>query len=390
MNHYDVIMIGGGAMACATAYHLLKADPTVKIAIVERDPSYAQSSTVLSDGNIRIQFNLRENILISQYGMAMTERFAEEMAVGDSKPQLSFRRQGNLFLTDEAGKAASLEGMALQQSLGCTVEWLDAETVHARFPFIDPSQIAGGTFGANDGTMDPQAVLLGYRNKALAMGAVYVVDEVTGILTADGRVTGVRLADGAELCAPIVLNSSGAWGTALARSVGIDLPIKPIMRHVFHLETTVQPTNVVPLTVFPSGLYIIHEHDGHFTCGKSLASDPESFDFTFRRQVFVDEVWEDLAHYIPAFEQVKLVGGWVGLYDVNTLDHNAVLGEHPHLKGFLLANGFSGHGFQQCHAVGSYLADVILQRTPQIDLSIFSPMRLVTNTPVYENRRRIV
>ena len=83
---YDVILAGGGVMGCATAYYLLQADPTLKVAIVEKDPEYTYNSTVLSDGNIRQQFNLRENILISQYGLERLRTFGEDMAVGDWRP----------------------------------------------------------------------------------------------------------------------------------------------------------------------------------------------------------------------------------------------------------------------------------------------------------------
>src|SRR5688572_24454653 len=195
MTSYDVIMVGGGLMGCATAYYLLKLDPTVKVAIIEKDPSYERSSTVLSDGNLRIQFNIKENILISQYGLERLKNFAEEMAVGDNKPNISLRQQGNLFLTDAAGVESAQAGMALQQSLGCEVEWLSPDEVHKRYDFIDPQTIAGGTFGAQDGTMDPQAVLLGYKNKAIALGAEYIVGEIADVLTENGQVTGVRLSD---------------------------------------------------------------------------------------------------------------------------------------------------------------------------------------------------
>ena len=66
---FDVIMAGGGVMGCAAAYYLMQADPTMKVAIVEMDPEYKHNSSVLSDGNVRLQFNLKENILISQYAL---------------------------------------------------------------------------------------------------------------------------------------------------------------------------------------------------------------------------------------------------------------------------------------------------------------------------------
>lgn len=124
--------------------------------------------------------------------------------------------------------------------------------------------------------------------------------------------------------------------------------------------------------------------------GKILPDDPVGFDFSWKRQVFMDHLWPELVDYIPAFDQLKLTRGWAGLYAVNTFDGNAILGEWPHLKGFMLANGFSGHGFQQCHAVGRYLAELILAHDLSLDLSIFSPQRILEDKPVFESEYKLV
>ena len=117
-DKYDVILVGGGIMGCATAYYLMKNDQRLKVAIIEKDPTYAKASTTLSDGNIRVQFNLKENILISQYGLEIIETFAEDMAVGDDKPDVGYRRQGDLFLYDNEGISAAKGGFELQKELG--------------------------------------------------------------------------------------------------------------------------------------------------------------------------------------------------------------------------------------------------------------------------------
>ena len=88
-------------MGCATAYYLLNNDPQIKVAIVEKDPTYEFNSSVLSDANIRLQFNIKENILISQYGLDALETFAEDMKDDGVKPDVAFRQQGNLFLADD-------------------------------------------------------------------------------------------------------------------------------------------------------------------------------------------------------------------------------------------------------------------------------------------------
>ena len=126
-------------------------------------------------------------------------------------------------------------------------------------------------------------------------------------------------------------------------------------------------------------------------CGKSLPDDPITYDdFTWERQKFEELLWPELVELIPAFDRLKVTRGWAGLYEVNTFDGNAILGEWPELKGLFLANGFSGHGFQQCHAVGRYLAELITDRPPTLDLSIFSPQRILENKPVFEGKRRII
>ena len=387
---YDVIMVGGGVMGCSTTYYLLKNAPQIKVAIIEKDPTYEFNSTVLSDANIRLQFNVKENIQISQYGLEVLKTFADDMAVEGVKADIAFRQQGNLFMADEAGKEAALKGVATQQSLDCPVEWLTPEDIQQMFPIYKVDQLAGGSFCALDGTMDAHAVLIGYKNKAIELGAEFITGEVAAVLQSDGQVTGVRLATGEDMPAQFIVNSAGAWAQKLAQTVDIQLPVDPVRRQVFILETIVQSDVVYPLTVFPSGLYLIQEHANIFMAGKSLPDDPIGFDFNWNRQIFMDQLWPELFEYIPAFDQLKVTRGWAGLYAVNTFDGNAILGEWPRLKGFMLANGFSGHGFQQCHAVGRYLAELILGQPHALDLSIFTPQRILDNKPVFESEHKLV
>ncbi|MBC8336958.1 MAG: FAD-binding oxidoreductase [Anaerolineales bacterium] len=387
---YDVIMAGGGVMGCATAFYLLRSDPTLKVAIIEMDSTYEKNSTVLSDGNTRLQFNLKENIQISQYGLDKLTTFSEEMAVDGIKARIGFRQEGNLFLSDQDNIKNAQAGLAMQQSLGCNVEWLTPDEISDRFPLYNKESFAGGTFGPLDGTMDSHAVLMGFKNKAIDLGATFIEAEITEFTQSAGQITGVKLSSGEIIKAKYVLNSAGAWATRLAQTVGIELPIDPIMRQVFIVEIAAQPEEIYPLTVFPSGLYLIQEHENRFMISKSMDDDLIGFDFSTNRERFTEFLWEELVGYAPAFDRLKITGAWAGLYAVNTFDGNAILGEWPTLKGFILANGFSGHGFQQCHAVGRYLAELILGNPHKLDLSIFSPQRIFGNKPVFEGHGKLV
>jgi len=378
-------------MGCATAYYLLKFDPNLKVAIFEKDPTYEKSSTLLSDGNTRIQFNIKENIQMSQYGLEVLKTFPEEMEVDGVRPDPAFRQQGNLFVLDEASEYESYEGLLLQQSLGCEVGWLNPGGVRKYFPLYNLKGCVAGTFGPHDGTMSPMAVLTGYKTKAIALGARYIHAEVAEILNEGDQVAGVRLSTGETLLGGMVMNAAGAWASKLARTVGVELPVAPTKRQVTIVETNVRPDKTLPVLFLPSGLYVIHEGEGLFMCGRSFADDYIGVDdFNWERKTFENVVWPELLEYIPDFDRLKVLRGWAGLYEVNTLDGNAILGEWSQLNGFYLANGFSGHGFQQCHAVGRYIAELMLGITPILDLSIFSPKRILANAPVFESKRKII
>jgi glycine/D-amino acid oxidase-like deaminating enzyme len=383
-NCYDVVIVGGGIMGCCTAYYLMNADNNLKVAVVEMDPGYVHASTTLSMANIRIQFSLKENIQISQYAFECLDRFEEEMAVDGDKPSISYRREGNLFLVDEDGRQTAEEGLALQKALGCQIEWYSPEQIRKHYPLYDPGGYVGGTFGPQDGYLDAYSVLMGYRAKARSLGAEFTKDEVIEIVTEGGRVSGVRLASGGRLAGEFVVNCAGAWAAKVARTAGAVLPIEPTMRQIFALDTKVKPEGPLPLTVLPSGLYFRTETGDLILLGKSMGDDPVGFDFTWDRKRFEDILWPELAQFIPAFDTLKVVRGWAGLYAVNTMDENAILGEWPELKGLFLANGFSGHGLQQGPAVGRYLSELILGRKPSLDLSIFRPERILENKPLSE------
>lgn len=386
----DVVIIGGAANGWATAYHLLRLDPSLEVTVVERDPTLRHSSTMLSDGNVRIQFNLEENIRISQYAMEVLEEFPETMTVGEFQPDPKLRKQGNLFLVDDDTKQAALAGLANQQRLGCDSVWLDMDEVADRWPALTSGTLVGGTFGPSDGSVDPAAVVEGYRRKALEMGAEAVVGEVTALMASGDLITGVRLADGKTLGANNVVVAAGAWTTELLRTVGVEIPVEPVMRTVYVVRADVEGGPSLPSLFLPSGVYAIPEHDTFFMAW-STDDDPIGFDFTpAPRDRFYEIIWPELVTHLPAFDRLEVVRSWAGLYAQNRLDANAIIGEWPGISGLHLATGFSGHGFQQCHAVGRYLAELITGTDPALDLSRFGPQRIIDGEPYAEHAGRII
>jgi glycine/D-amino acid oxidase-like deaminating enzyme len=167
---------------------------------------------------------------------------------------------------------------------------------------------------------------------------------------------------------------------------GLDLPVEPRKRYTFMIDAHERLDRDLPLTIDPSGVHV--RTDGpYYMAGCTPDIDPavEYDDFAMDRSIFEDKVWPALAHRIPAFERIKVTSQWAGHYAYNTLDGNAIVGAHPVVANFVVANGFSGHGLQQSPAIGRGVSELITYggyRT--LDLSPLGYERIVRGEPFLE------
>ena len=170
---YDVVIAGGGVMGSAIAY-FLGADPefTGSILVVERDPSYANCATTRSWGGVRQQFSTPENVRMGLFAADFIRQAGDLLAVDGEAPDLAFREQGYLFLATGQGRAVIERNVALQRDLGARIAMLKRGDLSARFPWLNLADIDAAAFGAaNEGWIDPSALLHGFRRKARSLGA---------------------------------------------------------------------------------------------------------------------------------------------------------------------------------------------------------------------------
>lgn len=384
----DVLIVGGGIMGVSTAYNLIKLEPGLRVMVVERDFSYERSSTTLSIANIRtIAFSLDENVLLSLETLKILKNLEAETAVGGRKPFISFREEGNLVLADPSGLREARRIYQRHKRLGSTAWLMEPADIAAQWPMFNMENIAGGAFGRVDGHLDAHSLLMAYKNKGRELGVIFFEDEVIGLTVEKDVAVGAGLASGDRITAGITVNCTGAWAAEVLETAGIHIPVIPVRRQVFALDTKVKYDPPLPLVFHPTGLWFRSETGGLILAGKAMDEDPVGFDFDWQEERFMEVIWPELAAFIPAFEELRLVRGWAGLYEENTLDHNAIIGPWPGIEGLFVCNGFSGHGMMQGPAVGRHMAELITGRRPTMDLSVFSPRRILDNRPVGESGR---
>ena len=308
----------------------------------KKTPAYERASTTLSMANARIQFSLSQNVQVSQYALDVLEAFEDEMMVGDDKPCIAYRREGNLFLINEENQDEFTRSYEMQKNLGCDIEWWDPGEIVKHYPLYNPKGYLAGTFGPKDGHFDAVRPAYGNQGQGQIPGRGLHPRRSGRGPGRPGR--GQRRENwlpAAKYRAPMVINCAGAWCSMLAATVNIDLPVTPVARQIFVVDSAVKPQGPLPLTILPSGLYFRTENrrfDPHRS--KSMDEDQTGINFNWDPKRFTDRIWPEIWDFVPAFDRLKLIRGWAGLYAVNTLDANAILGEWPELKGFYLANGF--------------------------------------------------
>ena len=386
MDSYDAVIAGGAVMGASLAFWLTKMQPGIRVLVAERDPSFAHAATALSVASIRQQFSTPTNVAISRFGIGFIKDFAARIGQTEAG-SLGLVENGYLFLARSADGAATLTEMAaMQRRLGAETEILTPAGVQALFPWMDVGDVVAASYGARDeGWFDNMGLLNGFRMAAKAQGATFLTDEVTGLVLEGGRVAAARLAKAGEIRCGAFANAAGTRASVIAGMAGLALPVEPRKRTVFVIDAPNARHPDAPLLI--DGSYYLRPERNHWITATVPEDDKacDVNDYEPELHLFEDAIWPALYARAPGFDAVKVVRHWVGHYDYNAFDQNALLGPLPMVPNLYFMNGFSGHGLQQSPAVGRGVAEHILTGGWQsLDLSDLSVTRLLAGRRVLE------
>ena len=395
----DVVICGGAVIGSSIAYHLASSSSfSGRVVVVEKDPTYRLAASALSAASIRQQWSSAVNIRLSLHGVHFLRDIGSHLEVNGERPVIDLHEGGYLYLASESKAPILRANHALQVAEGADIALYNAETLGSRFPWLNVNGVACGGLGlTGEGWFDGWAVLQAFRKKARSLGVDYHQGEVSRYVVENGRVVAVELTDGRRIACGVAVNSSGTHGARLAQTAGVEIPVRSRKRYVFSFISKALGEEW-PLVVDTSGAWCRAEgkrssEGQRFISGCSpmnpgqelewIESDPASEDVDWG--FFEEAIWAPLAHRIPAFEQIKTGRAWAGPYDMNEVDHNAVLGPAVGVANLYLANGFSGHGLQHSPGIGRGLAEHILNgRYVTVDLSELSHDRIVAHRPLVE------
>jgi dimethylglycine oxidase len=368
-----VVVIGAGIVGCAVADELTQRGWT-DVTVLEQGSLFRTGGS--SSHAPGLVFQTTPNRTMTEFARYTVAKYSSSSVAG----AWCFRQVGGLEVATTEQRWTDLKrrhGWAT--SWGVPSSLVSPEECAALHPLLDPARLVGGFHIPSDGLASPVRAAEAQGRSAQARGARLLAGQrVTGVESAGGRVTGVTT-ETDHFPADVVLSCAGMWGPVLGDLVDLAIPLVP-MAHQYARTTPLAALTGRNTDALEAGLPILRhqgadlyfrEHVDSLGIGAyghdpmPLAAgevgDPRTSTGMPSERPFTAEdflpSWRDAVDLLPALADAEVADGVNGLFSF-TPDGNPLLGEHPDLRGFWVAEAvWITHSAGVARAVAEWLVD---------------------------------
>ena len=353
-----VVVIGGGAAGCATAYYLSAAG--ARVTIIERE-GVGNGASGWSAGGLNPLQGIAEPIS----ALAM-ESYRLHLELW---PQLERHSRQNLAagiisMALVAENEAAVPPLQEQQAAfeaadGFTARWIDAAELRQLEPRITPN-VAGALLTHGNAILESQRFTVALAEAAQHHGATLTDGAVTGIQHEDRQVTGVLLDDAVIPCDAVVV-AMGPWSGAAEAWLGLPLPVEPLKGEIVRMSQAGPP---LPFDIVTPDISLFGRPDGQIWLASTrqrLGFDREPSEWGYRT------LFDAAVKLMPSVKEATLVRQTACLRPIAP-DDLPVVGRAPGWQGAYVATAGGTKGILLAPAMGRAIADLIL--TGQTAISI--------------------
>ena len=360
---YDVVVVGGGVVGAACARELARNGH--RVAVLDPDGARGQAWRA-SAGLLAPQIEGRQGDLLFELGLAGREMYCKLAdALRDATGvDVGLWRGGSAAVALQESEAGDLRSkVAWQRQQGHVCDWLDADEVRERYPWLGPC--VGALWAPHEGSLDPVRLVEALRADARGHSAVLIDDEAVAIDQRDDRVTGVTGRRSRYSAGAVVL-AAGAW-VRLIRGLPRPMAVEPVRGQMLALP-------------WPDGVEraIVYHHDCYLLARGEEAIAGSTMEYVgYDASVTSPGVGRILTAAValcPPLSRLAVSRSWAGLRPM-TPDGLPILGPEPRLPGLWYAAGYGRHGVLLAAITAMLLRLMMNGQTPSEDLTALRPER---------------
>jgi glycine/D-amino acid oxidase-like deaminating enzyme len=412
----DVVVVGGGVVGVFAAYYLARRG--IKVALVEKGLVAAEQSS-RNWGWCRQQNRDARELPMATKSLALWDGLAGEIGT-----DVGFRRCGLLYLSqDEREIETWSKWRDFARTVGVTTHVLSADEA-SEWGHATGRRWKGGVFSPSDGTADPSVAVPRVAAAVMRLGgSVHQNCAARGLELSAGRVSGVVTEAGIIRTKTVVM-AGGAWASSFCHQLGIRFPQASVRSSILAVSPGAEG---LPDALHTAQVSITRRLDGGYTLAISgrarVDLSPQQWRFGWEFLPMFARRWRSLApggaqgwhlghetlkkwalddvtpmertrvldpkpdsgqirltyeragSLFPDLARCKISDAWASYID-STPDGVPAIGEVEGVPGFILAAGFSGHGFGIGPGAGHLIADLVTGDEPIVDPRSYAPERL--------------
>lgn len=352
----DAVVVGGGTIGAWCAWFLKRAG-LGRVVLLEAG-ELGKGASSRAAGMVRAQGGTHTAVRLGMWSREFYISQSERLPIDSG-----FVPQGYCmpcFTPTEVEQAR--ERIAMQQSLGLHVWWIDRDEVDALNPAMAPGRTLGASYAPGDGYIDPLRNVLAYTAALVTSGVeVHEGTAFTGLETRGSAVTAVRTSAG-PIATPRVVLTGGPQLAAVGRAAGIRIPAGGARHQVVVTEPHPDLASKRLPMVFDvaAGIYWRPE-EGGMLWGMSNPDEAPGVATEFDLDYFA-LMRARVAELVPVTGRLGIRKSWAATIDF-TPDHlpilGPVVGAGGPVDGTVVAAA-GGHGMMWGPAISRAAADLAL------------------------------
>jgi D-hydroxyproline dehydrogenase subunit beta len=365
---FDVAIVGAGIVGAACADGLARRG--LRVVVVDRE-IVGSGATAAGMGHIVVMDDSEAQFALTRYSQQLWEELRPELP-----EDAEYQQCGTVWVAaDEEEMIEVHRKRDYYGERGVPTEVLDAQALRIIEPNLRPG-IAGGLLVPEDGVLYPPCAARFFIERAQQRG----VDLRLGATVEQIGQGRVRLTDGSEISAEVIVNAAGTYAPHLT-------PGLEIRKRKGHLVITDR---------YPG--FVRHQlvELGYLKSAHSVSSDSVAFNVQPRQtgQILIGSsrqygaehkevdnsvlvrMLERAQEYMPGLARLSAVRTWTG-FRAATPDKLPLIGPSTGDRSIFLATGHEGLGITTSLATARLLADQITGTTSEIPIEPYLPSRTV-------------